>query len=455
MAMTILENNSTPPLISIGMPVYNGAGFIGVALQSLLDQSYQNFELIVSDNGSTDSTPSICEKFAEKDARVKYIRHKENRGAIENFNYVLDQARGKYFMWAASDDQWDRGWVEALVPLMTDSVGLAFGQLRTIDGLGNILREYPIREFSTNPLHRSLQYFLREETLGKTNLIYGLWRRDLLSPIPSLDGPNRHKTPTGADMLHVFNLIQRHHVAVAGGVYFYKRQIAPSKAPYKERLASSVLMVRRIPVYLECIRSARDISLKLIMCLLVLPKYAVSVCFNVGWILASRISPRQLNCSVCNSLGAMTNEADIGTRFDRAVHRFHASPLQKLFLVGPKRFMARKWARWSGTRMERVAELFFGGSMTVVLPEVISEQIYSYGFFDEIVTGVALRAVREGDVVIDVGAHFGYFTLLFAHLVGESGRVVSFEPTPSTFSVLRKNTVALKNVTSLNMAAGR
>ena len=93
--------------------------------------------------------------------------------------------------------------------------------------------------------------------------------------------------------------------------------------------------------------------------------------------------------------------------------------------------------------------------MTVVLPEVISEQIYSYGLFDEIVTGLALHAVREGDVVIDVGAHFGYFTLLFAHLVGESGCVVSIEPTPSTFSVLRDNTTALKNVTPLNMAAGR
>jgi len=93
--------------------------------------------------------------------------------------------------------------------------------------------------------------------------------------------------------------------------------------------------------------------------------------------------------------------------------------------------------------------------MTVVLPEVISEQIYSYGFFDEIVTGLALRAVRKGDVVLDVGAHFGYFSLLFSHLVGESGRVVSFEPTPSTFAVLEKNTADLRNVTALNMAAGR
>jgi FkbM family methyltransferase len=92
--------------------------------------------------------------------------------------------------------------------------------------------------------------------------------------------------------------------------------------------------------------------------------------------------------------------------------------------------------------------------MTVVLPEVISQQIYTYGLFDEIVTGMVLRAVRQGDVVVDIGAHFGYFTLLFAHLVGEAGRVVSLEPTPSTFSVLQKNTAMLKTVTPLNMAAG-
>lgn len=93
--------------------------------------------------------------------------------------------------------------------------------------------------------------------------------------------------------------------------------------------------------------------------------------------------------------------------------------------------------------------------MTVVLPEVISQQIYTYGLFDEIVTGLALRAVRQGDVVLDIGAHFGYFTLLFSQLVGASGRVVSFEPTPSTFAVLQKNTANVSNATALNMAAGR
>ena len=74
--------------------------------------------------------------------------------------------------------------------------------------------------------------------------------------------------------------------------------------------------------------------------------------------------------------------------------------------------------------------------MSVVLPEMISLQLYMYGLFDELVTGMALRAGRQGDVVLDVGAHFGYFTLLFSRLVGESGRIVSLEPTPSTFAVL-------------------
>jgi len=146
---------------------------------------------------------------------------------------------------------------------------------------------------------------------------------------------------------------------------------------------------------------------------------------------------------------------DLENKFRRAVNRLHASPIKKLGLVGPRRFLTRRYARFFGSGTEQEAELFFGGAMTVVLPEVISQQIYTYGLFDEIVTGLALRAVHQGDVVLDIGAHFGYFTRLFSHLVGESGRVISFEPTPSTFSVLKKNTADVKNVTVMNMAAGR
>jgi FkbM family methyltransferase len=146
---------------------------------------------------------------------------------------------------------------------------------------------------------------------------------------------------------------------------------------------------------------------------------------------------------------------DLENKFRQAVERLHASPIKKLGLVGPRRFLTRRHARLFTSGTEREAELFFGGAMTVVLPEVISQQIFTYGLFDEIVTGLALRAVREGDVVLDIGAHFGYFTRLFSRLVGASGRIVSFEPTPSTFAVLQKNTANVSNVTVLNMAAGR
>jgi FkbM family methyltransferase len=141
-------------------------------------------------------------------------------------------------------------------------------------------------------------------------------------------------------------------------------------------------------------------------------------------------------------------------KFKRAVGRLYASPIRKVAIVGPRRFLKRRYARFFGLGSEQKAELFFGGAMTVVLPEVISEQIYTYGLFDEIVTGLVMRAVRKGDIVLDIGAHFGYFTLLFSHLVEEAGRVVSFEPTPSTFAVLTKNANSASNVTALNLAAG-
>lgn len=148
-------------------------------------------------------------------------------------------------------------------------------------------------------------------------------------------------------------------------------------------------------------------------------------------------------------------DADLNAKFQKAVECLHASSMRKLGLVGLGRFLQRELTRASGVATECKVDLFLGKTMTVVLPEIISQQIYTYGLFDEIVTGMVLRAVRAGDIVLDIGAHFGYFTLLFAHLVGESGHVVSFEPTPSTFSVLMKNTADMKHITALNAAAGR
>ena len=100
------------------MPVYNGEPYIGAALSSLLAQSFGDFELIVSDNASTDGTAEVCRAFATRDVRVKYSRSAENKGSAWNFNRVFELSTAPYFMWAAHDDLWDRCYVQRCVELL-------------------------------------------------------------------------------------------------------------------------------------------------------------------------------------------------------------------------------------------------------------------------------------------------------------------------------------------------
>jgi hypothetical protein len=98
------------------------------------------------------------------------------------------------------------------------------------------------------------------------------------------------------------------------------------------------------------------------------------------------------------------------------------------------------------------AETFWGDKMLVVLPEPVSIAIFLLGFFEQGLTRMMLEYLDQGDVFIDVGAHFGYYTLLGSLLVGNQGQVHSFEPTPSTCQVLRRNTNNKHNVVINNYA---
>lgn len=99
-------------LVSIGIPVYNGELYIKNAINSVLTQSFRNFELIISDNASTDSTEEICKEFAKNDSRIKYVRQGINQGADFNFNFVLSEAKSKYFVWLGADDYWEPTFLE-------------------------------------------------------------------------------------------------------------------------------------------------------------------------------------------------------------------------------------------------------------------------------------------------------------------------------------------------------
>jgi glycosyltransferase involved in cell wall biosynthesis len=111
------------PLVSIGMPVFNSQKYINRALDSLLSQSYPNFEIIISDNCSEDQTADICKKYAEKDKRVRLSVNKSNLGINANFKIVYRKASGKYFMWAACDDYWEPEFIKKLVNELESNPG--------------------------------------------------------------------------------------------------------------------------------------------------------------------------------------------------------------------------------------------------------------------------------------------------------------------------------------------
>lgn len=114
-ALTTAVIVNEKPLVSIGVPVRNGSRGLRRALSSLVDQTYPNLEIIISDNCSDDDTESICRGFADRDSRITYCRQASPLTATVNFRFVFERSHGKYFMWAAHDDWRSPNYVEVLL----------------------------------------------------------------------------------------------------------------------------------------------------------------------------------------------------------------------------------------------------------------------------------------------------------------------------------------------------
>lgn len=119
--MTQHAKPPTSPIVTIGMPVHNGARYIREALDSVLIQTFRDYELIISDNASDDDTESICMDYRSKDPRIRYVRQKHNLGAHNNFNFVTQNARGHLFTWLAHDDILEPAFLEKTVQFMSDN----------------------------------------------------------------------------------------------------------------------------------------------------------------------------------------------------------------------------------------------------------------------------------------------------------------------------------------------
>jgi glycosyltransferase involved in cell wall biosynthesis len=130
--------NHAQPLVSIGLPVYNGENFISEALESIIGQTYEKLQIVVADNASTDATESICREFAERDGRITYFRHGENLGASGNHDFVFFQSEGPLFKLAAHDDVLHPDLIEKCVDALVSrpEYVLAFPRTRHIDAAG-------------------------------------------------------------------------------------------------------------------------------------------------------------------------------------------------------------------------------------------------------------------------------------------------------------------------------
>ena len=187
------------PKVSIGMPVYNGEKYIKQAIDSVLTQTFTDFEFIISDNASTDQTENICREYGKKDARIKFIRQESNRGPSFNFLFVLSKANSDYFVWLGDDDYWEPTFLEKNVSILNSdrnvvgSIGIVefYGienfhiKKNLIFKIKNIMRRGSNQDYEKyqhvrpafGTYEKKAEMYLR---FNQASFVYGLFRTDKL-----------------------------------------------------------------------------------------------------------------------------------------------------------------------------------------------------------------------------------------------------------------------------------
>jgi Glycosyl transferase family 2 len=166
-------------LVSVGIPTFNRAAKLRRAAESVLAQTHQELELVISDNASSDDTEAVCRELCASDARVRYLRSPVNRGPTANFNALYEAVSGEFAMMLSDDDWLDATYVEhCLAGLAADPARcLVCGRARYLDGDGNVRLGALIELESADPAARVLEYL---GGVDENGLFYGLARRDTL-----------------------------------------------------------------------------------------------------------------------------------------------------------------------------------------------------------------------------------------------------------------------------------
>ena len=213
-----VDEHGPEALVSIGMPVFNGDRYLRNALNCLLSQDFVDFEIVISDNASTDRTEEICLEYAENDARIVYLRNATNIGAAANFNQTFEMSRGKYFMWAAHDDEWAPTYLKQCVELLGEhpSAVLASSEIDYIDEEGASVAAGFAPRIDTLGMTVSERLHEVIRRYGWFD-IYGLIRRDALA------ATQLYRNKLGGDVLLTFELLLHGDFVIAPAQLFRYR----------------------------------------------------------------------------------------------------------------------------------------------------------------------------------------------------------------------------------------
>jgi glycosyltransferase involved in cell wall biosynthesis len=183
------------PRLSIGLPVYNGEKYLAESIDALLGQSYDEFELIISDNASTDGTADICQQYAKQHPRIRYFRQPRNIGASRNHDFLFRQSQAELFKWASADDLYARELIRQCVDALDEhpDAVLAHSWTAAIDGAGTVTQSlpYPLATDSPNAPERfrTMLFGTGENDYGliRADDVYGVMRASVLRAVKPQD----------------------------------------------------------------------------------------------------------------------------------------------------------------------------------------------------------------------------------------------------------------------------
>ena len=211
------EARSPAPTLSVGLPVYNGERYLAESFDALLAQTYADFELIISDNASTDGTAEICREYAARDPRIRYVRQPVNVGAGPNHNLLVPLARGTYFKWASHDDLYAPTLLELCVRELEEHPEAVLAHCREgfIDDAGELILEVDYRLDTANPDPAARLASLLVEPGGDD--FYGVMRTHVLRRV------GEHDSYYGADRTFVAGLVLQGTFRQVPEVLYFRR----------------------------------------------------------------------------------------------------------------------------------------------------------------------------------------------------------------------------------------